>query len=252
MTPGSDRAGWAGGAGVGRRSRLTCRGRAAAVHTRSWQWGRRWLHPYRARWYPALRSESGQKSTGSVTASPQHHRPSPDFIPHYLKYHHAKACQHQQLTQALTPLPQSSWSISQQKTEVSKLKRNRSGKELLDICSVRHAPKASLFFPWGLAASPAGVGGRLQVPSAWRGSRGPPAHPLLKVIRRQLQRPGIRQSTGRLQAIFSSCGCEGSSLTINWKAHEGSARCLPGSIYRSYSELQVTAGCTAGCLNPSS
>lgn len=48
--------------------------------------------------------------TGAQAASPRAPAaiPSPSFIPHYLKCHHAQACQHQQLSQALVTLPQGS------------------------------------------------------------------------------------------------------------------------------------------------
>lgn len=224
MTAGSDRAGgtW--------RARLTCRGRAVAVHTRSWRWGHRWLRPYRARWCPARRSESGQRSRNSVTTSPQQHSPCftplPKIPPCKGTSSSPERCSHKTAGASLSKRLKS-MSLSKE--------------ELLDICRVSWSPKAAfLGFPKALAAAPAGVWGRLRVPP------GPRDHLLLKVIR--LQRPGIRQSTARLQAIFSSC-CKKVHLSqLTGKPTKDPLCCLPGSIYRSYSELQVTAG----CLHPSS
>ena len=134
-------------------------------------------------------------------ASPQAPSNTAHVSPRYFKYHHTKARQHWQLPRALVPLPQNSRSISQLKSEVNKLKRNHSRKELLDIRSVRDAPKAEhlWFFPGDLLPPWLGWEGGCRCP--W-GEGAPRDHPLLKVIRHQLQHPGNQAEHWQTPSYF--------------------------------------------------
>lgn len=193
MTPSRDRAGWPGGAGqpdslVEVRLRLFALdrgGEGVDGFIRTEHGG----VPHRV-------VSLGREGEAASLQAPRH---TARVSPHYLKYHYTKARQHRQLTQDLASLPQNS--ISQLKTEVNKLKRNGSGKELLGIYSVRCVPGADhlCFSPRDLLQPWLGLGGGCRCP--W-GERAPGDRPLLKVIRHHLQHPGTRQSAGRLQSYF--------------------------------------------------